>query len=148
MNFSDVGAPLLSTSRKGCPVSLAASSSGLAIVAELQMNFGDAPIELADAEKSAQYVCQVASEHSAVLVQLVDHDIAKILEKPHPARVMRQDTRVEHVRVGHHNVAGRAHGPSRIRRRITVVGVRLDVHVQVCLPAPRARGADPEQAPW
>ncbi len=42
-NFSPRGAPLLSTSSNGRPVSPSASSRGLAIVADEQMNTGSDP---------------------------------------------------------------------------------------------------------
>ena len=42
-NFSPRGAPLRSTSSKGSPVSASASSRGLAMVAEQQMNCGFEP---------------------------------------------------------------------------------------------------------
>ena len=42
-SFSPRGAPLSSTSANGCSVSRSASSRGLAMVADEQMNFGSDP---------------------------------------------------------------------------------------------------------
>ena len=76
----------------------------------------------ADPQQPAQDVGDVAAEHAAVRVQLVDDDVAQLLEQLEPLGVVRQDRRVEHVRVGHDDLAGGPdRGPDR-GRRVAVVG--------------------------
>ena len=58
----------------------------------------------ADPPQPAQHVAQVAAEHAAVRVQLVDDDVAQVLEELRPPRVVRQDARVHHVRIAEHDV--------------------------------------------
>ncbi len=76
----------------------------------------------ADAEQPAEDVGDVAAEHAAIGVQLVDHDVAELLEQLEPLGVMRQDRRVEHVRVGHHDLPGGSDRRPDRRRRVAVVG--------------------------
>jgi len=64
----------------------------------------------------------VAAEDAAVRVQLVDHHVLEILEEVHPLGVMRQDPRVQHVRVGQHEVGPRPHRAPRVLRGVAVVG--------------------------
>ena len=71
-------------------------------------------------------------------MQLVQHDVAEVLEEPHPLRVVGKDAAVQHVRVGDHDVAGGAHRPPRGGRRVAVVAEdaraelhRLDQRVQL-----------------
>ena len=63
----------------------------------------------------------------AVRVCLVDNDVAQLLEELEPLRVMGQDRGMEHVRVGDHDLPGRADGRANRRRRITVVDSRRDL---------------------
>ena len=80
----------------------------------------------ADPEQPPQDVGDVAAEHPAIGVQLVDDDDLELLEQLEPLRVMGEDRRVEHVRVGDHDLAG---GPDRRAdrgRRVAVVGRRED----------------------
>ena len=81
----------------------------------------------ADALEPPEHVGEVAAEHAAVGVQLVDHDVAEVLEEVHPLRVVRQDPRVEHVRVGEDEVGPRAHRAPRVLRRVAVVGEHAEV---------------------
>ena len=69
----------------------------------------------------------MAAEDAAVAVQLVDHDVAQVLEEPDPLGVVRQDAGVEHVRVGDDDVAGLADAAAHGGRRVAVVGERLEV---------------------
>ena len=76
----------------------------------------------ADPEQPAQDVGDVPAEHAAVRVQLVDDDDLELLEQLEPLRVVGQDRRVEHVRVGHDDLAGGPDGrpdraPACRRRR-------------------------------
>ena len=69
----------------------------------------------------------MAAEDAAVGVQLVDDDVFEVFEELHPLGVVGQDGGVEHVRVGEHDVAGRADGAARIGRGVAVVGEGADV---------------------
>jgi hypothetical protein len=84
---------------------------------------------LAQPEEPPEDVRDVAAEHAAVGVQLVDDDDPYLLEQLEPLRVMRQDRRVEHVRVRDDDLAG---GPDRGAdrgRRVAVVCRRRDLQV-------------------
>ena len=61
----------------------------------------------ADAPQPAQHVAQVAAEHAAIGVQLVDDDEAQVLEQLRPPRMVRQDAGVQHVGIGEHDVRAR-----------------------------------------
>jgi len=63
----------------------------------------------------------VAAEHTAIGVQLIDHDIAQILEQARPARVVRQNSRVQHVRIRQDDVPLLADGLAGIARRVAVI---------------------------
>ena len=63
-------------------------------------------------------------------VQLVDDDVAQVLEELHPFGVVGQDPLVEHVGVGHDHVGAGADGLAGVGRRISVVGERADVGPQ------------------
>ena len=69
----------------------------------------------------------MAAVDAAIVVQLVDHDVAQILEALRPAGVMRQDAAVQHVRIGQHDVGALADGLARVLRRVAVVGEGADV---------------------
>ena len=73
-----------------------------------------------------QDVGQVAAEHAAIGVQLVDHHEAQVLEQLGPARVVRQDARVQHVGIAQHHVRLAADRAARVRRRVAVVGEHAD----------------------
>ena len=85
-----------------------------------------AAVVRADPQQPAQDVGDVAAEHAPVGVQLVDDDVAQLLEQLEPLGVVRQDRRVEHVRVGHHHLAGRPDGRPDRGRRVAVVRRRRD----------------------
>src|SRR5689334_24724168 len=63
----------------------------------------------------------VRSKDAAVRVQFVDDDVTKPLECASPMRVMRENSRVQHVRVGHDNRATFASCASSIAWRVSVV---------------------------
>ena len=88
-------------------------------------------VEAADAVQPPDDVRHVAAEDAAILVQLVDDDVAEVLEQLHPLRVVRQDARVQHVRVRDDDVARLAHLATRIARRVAVVRERADIDAQV-----------------
>ena len=80
-----------------------------------------------DALEPPQHIGEVTSENAAVGVELVDHHVAKVLKEVHPLRVERQDSGVEHVRIGEHEVGPRAHGTPRVLRGVPVIGVHAHV---------------------
>src|SRR2546426_6972682 len=61
----------------------------------------------------------MAAEDAPVRVELVDDDIAKILEERRPFRMVREDPRVEHVGVRQHEIRPRADGTPRADRKST-----------------------------
>ena len=81
----------------------------------------------ADPLQAAQYVAQVAAEHAAIRVQLVDDHVLQVLEELGPAGMVRQHPGMQHVGIGERNVCARADGLARVGRRVTVVGVHADV---------------------
>ena len=86
---------------------------------------GVGAVEAADAPQAADDVGDVAAEHAAVGVQLVDDDVLQVLEQLEPLGVVREDRGVQHVGVGDHHVPGGAHDRAHVRRRVAVVRVRL-----------------------
>ena len=70
---------------------------------------------------------QVAAEHAAIGVQLVDDDVAQVLEQLRPPRVVRQDPRVQHVGVGEDDLRPRADRAPRVLRRVAVVGEDAEI---------------------
>ncbi len=88
-------------------------------------------VEAADAAKTTHDVRDVAPEHAAVLVQLVDDDVAEILEQLHPLGVVRQDGGVEHVGIGDDDVARLPHLAASVTGRVAVVGEGANVGAEV-----------------
>src|SRR5262245_56419890 len=64
----------------------------------------------------------MASEHAAIRVQLIDHDVLQIFKQPRPPGVVRQDPRVQHVGIGQDNVPLLPNRLPRIARRVPVIG--------------------------
>ena len=85
----------------------------------------------AHALQPAQDVRQMAAEHAAIRVQLVDHDEAQVLEQLRPARMVRQDPRVQHVGIAEHDVRLAADRAPRVGRRVAVVGEDADLEIAV-----------------
>ena len=83
----------------------------------------------ADAPQPPQHVRQMTAEHAAIRVQLVDDDVAEVLEQLRPPRMMRQDPGVDHVRVAQHDVRAPANRAPRILRRVAVVGEHADLEL-------------------
>ncbi len=75
-----------------------------------------------DALEPAQDVGEVRAEDAAIGVQLVDDDVAQVLEQRRPLRVVGQDPRVEHVGVRQHQVGPGPHRAAGVLRRVAVVG--------------------------
>ena len=92
------------------------------MVAEQQMKTRLRSVEFADALQPPQQVRQMAAVDAAIIMQLVDDDVAQILEQLGPARVVRQDAGVQHVGIGQHDVGALADGLAGVLRRIAIVG--------------------------
>ena len=90
---------------------------------------GIRPVVPADAAQPPQHVGEVAAEDAAIGVQLVDDDEAQVLEQLRPARMVRQDARVQHVGVAEHHVRAAADGAARVLRRVAVVGEHADLEL-------------------
>ena len=75
----------------------------------------------------AEQVGQMAAEHPAVGVHLVDHDEAQVLEELGPLRVVGEDARMEHVRVRDDDVRPGADAAPGVARGVPVVDVGADV---------------------
>ncbi len=79
-------------------------------------------VEAAQPAQAADQVGHIRAEDAAVDVQLVDHDPTEILEQRRPARVVREDPGVEHVRVGQQQAHLVADRPALRGGRVAVVG--------------------------
>ena len=91
-------------------------------------------VELADPAQPPKDVRQVGAEDAAIGVELVDDDVRKRLqhlvradvaqafEEPRPLRVMRQDSGVQHVRVGEDDVGAAADLAAGVAGCVAVIG--------------------------
>ena len=77
-------------------------------------------VERADSLEAAQDIGHVRSEHAAVRVDLVNDDVAQVLEELRPLRMVRQDGVMQHVRVRDDDVAVNADRLTCVVRRIAV----------------------------
>ena len=75
-------------------------------------------------------LAEMAAEHAAIGVQFVQHDVAQIFKQALPARVVRQDAGVQHVRIREHDVAALANRFSRVGGRIAVIGEDAETVVE------------------
>ena len=78
----------------------------------------------------------MAPEDASIRVQLVDRDVAEVLEQLHPARMVRKNPQVQHLRVAEHQVGTTPNGAVRVLGCIAVVRVRADV-MPMCAQAVR-----------
>ena len=83
-------------------------------------------VKFANAFQAPQQIRQMAAVHAAIGVQLIDHDIAQILESLGPLGVVRQNARVQHVGIGQHHVGPLPDRPAGVLRSVAVVGERAD----------------------
>ncbi len=72
----------------------------------------------------------MAPEDAAVGVELIEHDVFEAFEELHPLRVVGQDGRMEHVRVGQHDVPGGSHRTAGVGGGVAVVGERANVRAE------------------
>ena len=91
------------------------------------MSIGRDPWNARHAEEPPEHVGDVRAEDAAVGVKLVDDDVAEVLERARPARVMREDPGVEHVGVRHDDPAALARRAPRVGRRVAVVDDRATI---------------------
>ena len=91
---------------------------------------GRAAIETADSLQTPEEVGQVATEHAAVGVQLVDDHVLQVLEDPRPLRVVGEDPLVQHVGVRQDDVCARPNRRANILRRVPIIGMNTDVRIQ------------------
>ena len=79
-------------------------------------------VKLTDAFEPPENVGGVAAENAAIGMQLVDHDVAQILEEPRPTGVVRQHSGVQHIGIGQHDAGSAANGSACVLRRVAVIG--------------------------
>ncbi len=75
----------------------------------------------------------MAAEDATVGVQFVDDNVAEIFEEASPARVMREDTGVQHVGIGKDDVALLANGFACVAGRVAVVGEYSEAIVEALI---------------
>ena len=66
---------------------------------------GRSSVKAADPLQPADHVGHVAAEDAAVLVHLVDDNKFQVLKEFHPLGMVGQDSRVEHIGIGDHDMA-------------------------------------------
>ncbi len=82
---------------------------------------GVGPVKARDAHEAPQHVGHVRPEDAAIRVDLVDHDVAQVLQRARPRGVMREDARVQHVGVREDHARPLARRPASVTRRVAVV---------------------------
>ncbi len=91
---------------------------------------GIGAVEGADAAQPAEHVGDVGAEHAAVVVALVDDDVAQRPEERRPPAMDGQQGPVEHVRIGQ-DVLRVVAGPfPLVARTVAVVGAQAHVEAQ------------------
>ena len=95
---------------------------GLAQRGRAQEELRAAAVVGGDALEASQHVGHGAAEDAGQGVHLVDDDGLEPAEQLRPLGVVGQDPRVEHPRVGQHDVTVVAQGAAHRRRRVPVVG--------------------------
>ncbi len=68
----------------------------------------------------------MAAEHTTVGVQLIEDHVLEILKKLRPARMMGQDSGVQHVRIGQDDVGRATDRAAGVLRRIAVIDEAAD----------------------
>ena len=90
-----------------------------------------AVVEGTNSPEPPQNVRQVATEHAAVGVQLVDDDVLEVGKQLDPSGVMGQHAGVQHVWIRDDDVACLANCLSGADRCVAVVGVGLEIDLQL-----------------
>jgi hypothetical protein len=78
----------------------------------------------------------MAAEDAAVPVGLVHHHVAQLLEQLEPRRMVGEDRRVEHVRVGDHHLPRRPDPTPDRGGGVSVVDIRLERQLGVACQLP------------
>ena len=71
----------------------------------------------------------MAAKDAPVGMKLVDDHVPQVLEQLRPPGMVRQDARVQHVRVTQHEMRASTDRAARILRRVSVIGTRTDRHM-------------------
>ena len=103
-SFSPRGEASSATSSKGSPVRRSASCGRVADGGRGQDELRGAAVVRDQAAQAPEDHRHVRPEHAARHVRLVHHDQAETEQEVGPPLVSREDARVQHVRVGHHQV--------------------------------------------
>src|SRR6266568_4247809 len=98
-----------------------------------------AAVKSSDAPEAAQNIAQVAAEDAAVSVQFVEDDVAQIFEEASPARVVRQNSCVQHVRICKNEVALFANRTAGIGGRVAVVSENAEAILQTLVEVVKFR---------
>ena len=128
--FGPAGAPFRSTSFTSSLDQIGRQLARVGDGRRAADELGIGAVELADALQPPYDVGHVAAEHASVGVQLVDDDKLEVLEEPHPPGVMGQDSGVQHVGIGYHDMSRLSHGTARLGRRVSVIGEGLEVDLE------------------
>src|SRR5580658_9840568 len=89
-----------------------------------------AAIEVRNAPQPSQHIAEMAAKHSTVGVEFIDHDVAKIFKKPRPARVMRQDASMQHIRICKDHMALLSDSSAGVGGRIAIIGKNAESVVE------------------
>ena len=122
------------TGSTGSPVSRSPATAGSATVAEARMKVGRRAVERADPPQPAQHVRDVRAEDAAVVVALVDDDVAQRAEEARPPLMTGEHRTVQHVGVGQDVLAEVARPVPLLPGAVTVVGHRAHVDAQLAQP--------------
>ena len=82
---------------------------------------------LRDSPQTSDYIRHMRSKNTSVGVNLVYHDIFEVAKQIGPSGMVGQDSQVEHVRVGEHNIAHRLDKRPLFARGIAVICSRPNV---------------------
>ena len=88
-------------------------------------------VKTANPDKASDNVCKMGAEHPPVDMKFVDHYISEICKKLLPFRMVREYSRMEHVRIRDHDMSLLADGLAGIVGRVAVVCICLYVRPQV-----------------
>jgi len=94
---------------------------------------GLASIKLRDAPQATQHVREMAAKNAAIGVEFVDDDVTQIFEKSSPARVVRKNAGVQHVRIAQDDVTFFADGFARVAGCVAIVGEDAETVVEALI---------------
>ncbi len=79
-------------------------------------------VEGADSFQPSDEIRHVGTENATVHMELIDDHVLQVFKKLDPLGVVREDARVQHVRVRDHDMSRSSQLRSRRRRRVPVIG--------------------------